>query len=488
MGLSSSFRRGSAAALVLAASASLLGAEMPGAQEIPLPPSPSEPAPLTPPPPPPPRVVNIPDRILQPGATLTLAEILDLALRNNPVTRLSYLQARAAAAQLGAKRAPYLPSVDLTATASRAATASSTQDGTPTTSYGPALTLSYLLFDLGGRAANAEDARQALLAADWSHNAAIQNVVLAVQQTLVQYLGIKAQLAAAHANVLQAKTALEAATVRHDAGVATIAEVLQARTALSQAELVETTLAGQALVTRGALATAMGLPANTPYDVGTLPAEVPLDRASEAVEALIERARAERPDLLAARALAAKAAAHVTAVRSEGLPTVSLSAGANRYAFDVGNPGDPVERDSWSARLLLSYPLFTGFANRFNLEKAKEEKALAEAQVTSLEQQATLQVWSSATALTTAAQLVRTSRDLLASAEQSEKVALGRYREGVGTILDLLNAQAALANARAAEIQARAVWFSALAQLSRDTGSSEATLQTTAITVEKREP
>jgi outer membrane protein TolC len=73
--------------------------------------------------------------------------------------------------------------------------------------------------------------------------------------------------------------------------------------------------------------------------------------------------------------------------------------------------------------------------------------------------------------------LVKTSRDLLASAEQSERVALGRYQEGVGTIIDLLTAQAALADARAEEILARSAWFFALAQLAHDTGVASPTLK-----------
>jgi outer membrane protein TolC len=267
--------------------------------------------------------------------------------------------------------------------------------------------------------------------------------------------------------------------------VATIAEVLQARTALSQFQLDEATVAGQVLVLRGSLATAMGLPATTPYDVGTLPADVPLDTPTEAVERLIAVANARRPDLLAARAQVDRAAAHIDAVRSDGLPTLGLSASANRNYYEVG---DVDFRNNWSARLLLSFPLFTGWASSFNIQKAKDELGVAQAQAAGLEQQVVLQVWTSHTALTTAAQLVRTSRDLLASAEQSERVALGRYREGVGTIIDLLAAQSALADARAQEIQARSTWFAALAQLARDTGAAAETLQAAAITIEKREP
>ena len=66
-----------------------------------------------------------------------------------------------------------------------------------------------------------------------------------------------------------------------------------------------------------------------------------------------------------------------------------------------------------------------------------------------LEDQVILDVWSSYYAVQTASQRVATTRDLLASAPQSADVARGRYKAGVGSILDLLTAQSALADARA---------------------------------------
>jgi outer membrane protein len=441
----------------------------------------------TPPPPPSATVPTIPEDVLRPGASVTLARIVDIALQNNPLTRASYLQALSAAAQLGSKRAPYYPSVDLSATGTRTDQLSPIQTTSGNVSvYGPAVTLSYLLLDMGGRSANAADARYNLIAADWSHNATVQNVILGVETTYVQYLDAKAQLEAAHASAKEAQTALDAANVRHDAGVATIAEVLQAKTAFSQAELAVQTFDGQVLALRGSLATAMGLPANTPYDVGTLPVEVPLERGTDAVEKLIDTARTQRPDLAAARALAAKADAHVRAVRSEGLPTLSLSASANRTYYSPAFTSN--YRDVWSGSVLFTFPLFTGFANTYDLKQAKEDAAVARAQADTLDQEVVLQVWTSYYAFKTATQLVKTSRDLLASAEQSERVALGRYKEGVGTILDLLTAQAALASARAQEIQARAGWFVSLAQLAHDTGTIPPLNQAVTVTKEGRTP
>jgi len=476
--------------LVLAAAAAAVGCSSVGPHGLtdpaPVPAAPERPAVLAPPPAQAMDAPAIPDRLLVDGATFTLADVVDIALRNNPVTRTAYLEALSAAAELGSTRSAYYPRLDLSVDITRTQqSALGGQFDYLQTSYGPTVDLSFLVFDLGGRSADAETARLALLAADWSHTAAVQNVILGVQQTFVAYLNAKAQLEAARASVTQAQTALDAANVRHDAGVATIAEVLQARTAQSQAQLEADRLSGEVLALRGALATAMGLPASTPYDVGNLPNEMPLEFAARAVEDLIEQARTERPDLASARLEAERAEARIRSARAQGLPRLSLGASASRIYFDPARYAD--YGDSWSARLMLDVPLFTGFATTYNTQKAKDDAAASAARADTLEQQVILQVWTSYYGLQTATQLVRTSRDLLASAEQSERVALGRYREGVGTIIDLLAAQAALADARAQEILARSQWFYALAQLAHDTGVASPTLQTTMALTEQED-
>ncbi|MDD5563438.1 MAG: TolC family protein [Thermoanaerobaculaceae bacterium] len=460
-----------AAAAACVAAFTVAGAAAAASPPVPVPASPAREVQLPPQPPAEQAATPaIPADLLRPGATITMAQVVEIALENNPLTRASYLQARSAAALLGSKRAPYYPS--LAASVNFTRSNNSFQDpvpGAPENTYGPAVTLSYLLLDLGGRAANVEDARLGLIAADWSHNATIQGVILGVETAYVGYLDAKAQLEAAAVDVKQAQAVLDAATTRHDAGLGTIAEVLQARTALSQAHLSQQAADGQVLALRGALATAMGLPANTPYDVGRLPADVPLDHATGAVEELITTAKVRRPDLEAARALAAKATAHVRSVRSDGLPNLSLAATANRTYFD---PSFGTKyRNNWSASALVTVPLFTGFKSTYDIRQAVADAGVASAQADALDQQVVLEVWQSYYSFKTATQLVRTSRDLLASAEESERVALGRYKEGVGTIIDLLTAQAALASARAQEIFARSSWYMALAQLAHDTGT-----------------
>ena len=80
------------------------------------------------------------------------------------------------------------------------------------------------------READVQEATRALYAADWTHNAAIQNVVLNVAQEYYRYLNAKAQVVAREASLEEARRNLAAAEERHRAGVATIADVLQAKT------------------------------------------------------------------------------------------------------------------------------------------------------------------------------------------------------------------------------------------------------------------
>jgi outer membrane protein len=412
--------------------------------------------------PPPPPMPTLPP----PGSTISLVQAIDIALANNPQTRTAWLSARAAEFALGSARSAYYPEIDVLASATRSRAAVMPQSGT-TTIVAPSIALNYLLFDFGGRAAEVEQARQTLIAANFENNAAMQDVVLRVQQQYYSLLDAKALLAAQDATLKERRADLDSAQARHDAGVATIADVLQAKTALSQAELTYESIEGNVRTIEGTLETTMGLPATTQYDFGALPMEIPAQRVTDDVGKMIDAAVKQRPELGSARAVAERARARVQAVRSEGLPTVSvLASGGETFLGGLGTRVTP-----YSAGIALRFPLFTGWRNTFDIRQAETEVQIANEDVRGLEQQVGLQVWTSYFALQTATRRLATSRDLLASAQESANVAAERYRAGVGSIIDLLTAEAALEVARAQEVQARADWFVAVAQLAHDTGT-----------------
>jgi outer membrane protein TolC len=359
--------------------------------------------------------------------------------------------------------------VDLNANYTRAHQA--TQGGQTvfnSTTFGPQLVLTYLLFDFGGRAAQVEEARQALIAADFTHNQLIQDVILQTQQAYFGYLDAKALLDAQAATLKERQASVDAADARHNAGVATINDVLQARTALSQAQLTYESVEQNLRTFQGTLATVMGLSVTTKFSIGTLPTDVPIQEVQTAVESLITQAETERPDFAATRALVQQAEARVREVRAQGLPTLGLTATFNRTTFRGVANGTA---SPYSIGLAMRFPLFTGWRNQFDLRAAQLGVDIAREEARGFQQQMDLQVWNSYYGLSTAVQRVRTSRDFLNTAQQSADVASNRYRSGVGSILDVLTAEAALETARAQEIQARTDWFIAVAQLAHDTGT-----------------
>ena len=278
---------------------------------------------------------EIPAEYLQPGTTLSLGQLIDVALRNNPATREAWHSALAAAAEVGSKRSMYFPYVEIDGSILREKQplAVGGQFTYLQTTYGPSIAASWLLFNFGGREADVEEATRALYAADWTHNAAIQDVVLSVAQAYYQYLNAKAQVVARQANLEEARKNLAAAEERHRAGVATIADVLQARTAASQVELDLQDAQGQVQIIRGALATAVGVSANVPVDVGELPEELPLDAVKKSVDELIAKALARRPDLAAERFRVLAAESHIHASAIDGLPSLTLDATGNRTFY-----------------------------------------------------------------------------------------------------------------------------------------------------------
>jgi len=249
-------------------------------------------------------------------------------------------------------------------------------------------------------------------------------------------------------------------------GLATIADVLQARTAASQAQLDLQTTEGNLQTTRGALALALGVPANLPYDVDSTAAEVPVAALADSVDALIGSALKGRPDLAAARSQAEAARAGIGEARASLLPSLNLSGTTGRtYATTIPNGAN-----SYNLALSLSIPLFNGFSRQYDLRAAEYQAEAASARTETLRQQVVYQVFSAYYALQTSTRRVRTAEDLVASATQSSEVALARYKAGVGTVLDLLAAQSALAGARAQRVDARLAWSVSLAQLAHDAG------------------
>src|SRR6266700_2754073 len=376
--------------------------------------------------------LDLPPELAGRIAQLKLTDVIDIALRNNTATSATWADARAAAATYGAAKGQYYPTIALGGTVQAIKRIASGGVGAAKQqSYGPSVNVSWLLLDFGGRSGSIGATREALLAADWTHNATLQSVVLAVEQAYFLYVGTKGLLVAQQTTLTEAQTNLGAAEQRHRVGLATIADVLQARTALSQARLALESTQGALQTTRGALALSMGLPANIPYDLEVVPdTTLPLG-VVEGVDTLIAQALRARPDLAAQRAQVEQARARVSVARSQALPSISVGGNAGETYF-ISNPppGSAKSGNSYNATLTISIPLFSGGSQIYNVKAASAAADAAARRAQGFEQQVVYQVFHAYYGLRTSTQQVRTSRDLLASATESEQVALGATRRG----------------------------------------------------------
>jgi outer membrane protein TolC len=352
----------------------------------------------------------------------------------------------------------------------RTGTSTTSGSGTTRAQLTPAISLSYLVFDVGGRSGSIEAAKQRAISSDLQHNTTVQNVVLQVESALFSFIATRALREAQLVAVQESQADTAAAEARLRVGVGTLEEVLQTRTALAQAKLDLATDEGSLLAARGNLAAAMGYPANARFQIPTITATDSVAMVASSVDTLINRAIVQRPDLAGAKADAEALAAEVRIARSAGYPALTLTSTAS-YARQLQGTTTTTNGRNFQLVLGVQIPVFNGFSRAYDVKSARELYEAGLARVNSAMQQVTVQVFTSYAALQTATQRVSASVELLTSAQQSADVAVGRYREGVGTIVDVLLARTALASARADEIQARWEWRTALAQLAHDTGS-----------------
>ena len=393
---------------------------------------------------------------------LTLSDVINMALCHNPQTKIAWETSLYHAAQVGMSRAAYLPTLSASGSASRSAN-SETMTGN---SENISVTLSYLLYDFGKRDASYDNTRALLDAALYSENDTLQTVFLLALEAYYNLFGSQASLDAAYEAERSAFESLNAAKTRYGVGVATPADTLQAQTAYSQAMLNRIQAQGNLKTAQGELAAILGLLPDTSLRLRVPKLSLPDGSFEKNIRALMEEAQRLRPDLMAASAKIKASEASLKAAKAEHLPSFSLSA-TKSSTETVYNT---TQRNS-SIGLYVSIPIFTGFNTKYKVQAAQQQLKISEAEYERLSQDANLEVYKTYQTLVSQTQATRTSADLVASAQASYDLALGRYKAGVGTILDLLSAQSALASAKQQHIQALYTWYISKATLAKSMGS-----------------
>jgi outer membrane protein len=400
--------------------------------------------------------------------SLTLPELTEYALRNNPRTRQAWFSARAAAAGLGVVIGDDLPTISGSLVFQRQRPVSATS-GTVSpwlNRYGPAISLSYTLYDFGVGDDRVEAAEYRLLAANLAQNRVLQEVKLQVEQAYYQLIGTEALVRVNEQAVKNVETALEAVR-RRESGLATIADVYRSETQVAQARLLLTRGRGEFSKARGLLAATVGLPINSTIKVQMLMAPPQTKQVVTSVADFLERVKSSRPDLIAAEAQARAARATANAASKAGLPSIEISSNSVIYDFHP----DRSSAHGQTLMLNMRIPIFSGFKDTYTLRQNEAQVRQAEAARDVLYQQTQLEVWQGFYDLQTVSSSISSTEAQVKSAEQTAEATLARYRAGFGTILDLITSQQDETNARVQRIQSYLDWFTTLARLHAAVGA-----------------
>jgi outer membrane protein len=398
----------------------------------------------------------------------SLAALTEHALRERAESRAAWLGIQAEAARLDAATAANWPTLTGQFSFTRSQALSSSGASVPVRHrYGPSLSLAYVLVDFGARAASIDAQRYQLIASLLTGNRTLQDVVAEAETAYYAVLAARAQVTAQAQQETALRTSLDAVEVRLRGGLAARADQLRARAALSEATLARQAAERDLAKAEAALKQAAAIEQTR---VLMLDWEVappaPLDAATLLADLLAEAER-QRPDLRALQAAAASARAEAQRARAARWPSLSLAANTGRTFFleDELSPST-----SYSVGVNVSLPLFDGGRLAAEARAAERDAERLQADADSQRSQVSLAV-AEAYHDVRHAQAQREGVVIqFDSASESAQAAEARYRAGVGSLLELLTAQADLARARQAQAQADADWLAAFSRLNHALG------------------
>ncbi|CAH1668923.1 Protein CyaE [Hyphomicrobiales bacterium] len=417
----------------------------------------------------------------QAGKVYQLPELIDIAARNNPTTRVAWEHARQSALAVGIAEATFLPSISANAVGGVQSTetpvqALGVQRYLDTTARGvtSSLAFQWLLFDFGQRSAVVDAAKQVSFAANVMFNASHQRLIFSVTQTYYQYGAARTRVDIAEQTLRNSRAIYAAAVQREKGGIGTTVEVAQARQQVAQSELRRVVAQGQEQDAYQALLGAMGVSPTLAIKVANagnrrLPSAVNLP-----MDDMIKLALRRRPDVLASYATIKASEAGVDAAKADYLPKVFVAGGVATGSGSFNASGLPTIGQQTSATGVLvgaTMPLFDGGVRSANLRAAQSRVSAAQDIFKKTQQDAVREMVVASNAVRSALQSYQAATRLTEAATITYDAALDAYRNGLGTITAATAADTGLLDARQARADAHMAALVAASNLAFVLGS-----------------
>jgi outer membrane protein TolC len=402
-------------------------------------------------------------------ASLSLRAAIDLALQYHPSMRAASAIVQSSEASLTLARSAYFPSFAATGSVSRTDGAFVFNPSFPPriqsyNNYASALNVQQTIYDFGKTDGRVSGAHELLYASQFDLDGSRMSVISNVE---VAYYGVLQAERVVEVNtetLTQTEDHLKEAQAYYAVGTRPQIDVTTAQVNVANARVNLIRAQNQLRIAGLQFENSMGVHSDVPYRLSDS-LGVPLFAMSlDSVKAI---ALASRQDLQSAYARMQSSQSLVSSASGQRLPTLALAGTWNWSAFNF-----PLQ-SRWNAGVTLSLPLFEGFGIDAQVDQAEANLESAQATLALAVENALLDVEPNYLSLKEASDRIDATAKLVGQATENLKIAEGRYNFGVGSAIEITDAQVALANARLSNIQALYDYNSSLIKLKRAMGVLE---------------
>lgn len=397
------------------------------------------------------------------ATSLTIDEALATALKSHPRIAEAKERLTGAEARTGLALAHYYPQIGIASDWSRGRTFLTALERAKTTQVAVnALYLQQTIYDFGRTAGAVDAAIGNRDAADQALTLTRQDLALRVKSAFYSLLAAEKQVAATEETVKAREDVHRQALEFFNQGVRAKVDVARAEANLYAARTALIRAGNGRDMARVELANAMGIASLgplSPVAAAPLPATLP-DLSQANRTALVGRA-----ELQQLSALETAADAHLRVAKGSYLPILSGTASVGYADRDF-----PPTGNVWAVGLNLTVPLFSGFSSREQVREARADIGALSARQQDLRLQIAKEVESAWLGVREASARIASTEKGAAAAEENRALAEGRYQEGVGSIIEVTDAQSLALEAQSARIQAQYDYYTELARLDRTLG------------------
>jgi len=388
------------------------------------------------------------------GGRLNLEQCIEIALKNNPQILASQISVEELKEKITEESAGFYPSFNLNANASRLDNKASLNKGEITDNYNTGLSMYYNIFQGGKTLASVHAARYNYEAGKYGYKGSQQDLILSVVEAYYRLLQAEQFTSVAEKSLQRAKSHLDFANARFKNGLASRSDILKAKTEQSNAKLDLIHARNSVLMARGQLNITLGQNVSLQIKIVDNLSEAGADEKEKDqrnFQTLVENAYNNRPELKKIDEQLQTQKSFIRLAKADYYPSVSLIA---NYNFN-GAEFSQLYQSNYIG-LSVSLPLFSGFFRPARVSRENLELQVLEQQEESLHQQISLEVWNAFLALKEVEERIVNTQVFLKDAKENLNISEGEYKEGVGSMLDVLDAETTFVTAEQLYIQALA--------------------------------